>query len=1491
LTSKYDAYRQKYSSKFNEYAERYVGGAAAPPVSVQPISGGSKYDVARQRIATGAAERETLQGLAQGVDILSDFFGSAIKKGVANAIDRTKQAVQERKLREAEEAKSRATQTPAVKHSPLSKAIASTSDFIADLIPVHVPGGRKMDKTIGEQIGAIGRRTQIPGTVGDLLAGFDLTASMGLSKVLADAFGMQDRTERAEDTTGGKIGQAIGYLNPGGGGLAYRAAGRLTAPLVRNASSIVQNAARGAAAGGILQGGIEAGEALSGQNDQPLGERAREIALAVGIGGAGDAAIQGIGRLLSNVGNRAAQQIVNRSLETTSVLDDVGRESSLVSASKRYLDDIDEQLANLNRNAPDYEQQRAALENDRRATVSFIRQHEPDFVDEVAVSVPPDIDSLVREYQQADEAIKELDERFGRKYGANQPMTPDDLRQYLALNEARSQAAQKIQNAVRIAEVPEGVKARAAAGTELTAAATSTPPTAALPAGTVRARVTPPAGNRSTGPTAAESKPKKTISRVQLIENIRKNLGVTIDTGRTGYSRDQVLGVYKTQPEVIRTGYAEDYDTIAHEIGHHFVKQYNLLEPRYEHELLNMMDTIGSHDYQSYPRSEWFEEGVAEYMRVYLTDPDRARELAPEFTAHLESVLPKKTKRGLANVQRDIRTWIEQGPYEQAKGLIDFDGGGSKDRKASWNRWYTTMIDDLNPIRLAEKALTGTVNIGSKSIYKMARLSRGVGEQAKMAITRGIFDSQGNKLSDGLRQIVRPLEDIGMSEKDFATYLAAVHARDLKGMEKIIPFSDEQINAVMQKWGNNPVVQKAQQQIVQYNNALLDLLVEAQILSGKAVAEMRRKYPNYVPFMRYFDDDAVAGFKNGGYGSSKGFANITNPVKRMSEEGSNRTIINPIESMVKNTFLTMNAAAKNKVGLRLADLAEIEGAGAWVEKVPGGSDPNQHIINVKINGENQAYKIRDPDLYNALLSLDTESTNSLVKFLGGVAGLLRSGATLTPEFMIRNSFRDVMSAIINSTKYGFNPMDFFKGFFHVVTKSDVYEKFVNSGGAMSTMMALDRDANREAMEAIFRQSLKDKALNVVTSPGELAKFLSGYTPLKATVGVLRKGSEISELATKVGAFNKVLRKTGDLEEAAYTARDLMDFNRVGSAIRQANRAIAFLNATLQGTDKMVRAFKDNPASFLTRAFVTLVLPATTVYFWNRHNLSDDERAVYDNIPQYQKDNFFVLGIPGTGEFVRIPKPFEAGMLFATSTERMLEWLRENDPEAWEGYGRAVAESMTPPVLFTALTPLLEATTNHSFFRNAPVVPLGEQNREKKDQYGIYTSELAKEIGQFMDRIGLGETNAASPRIIDNTIRGYTAGLGQYAVDLIDEGIKAVRGDDGPAQPAKKWTEDPFFRSFFVSTAGGGQIRDDFYKEWDRLNKERTSAEFNETDFEREDEYKAMKPYKREIDKLQKEYKKIRDSKTLTAEQKRSQMDELDAKMNAAAAAALEKVGR
>ncbi|WP_167686398.1 hypothetical protein, partial [Paenibacillus polymyxa] len=71
----------------------------------------------------------------------------------------------------------------------------------------------------------------------------------------------------------------------------------------------------------------------------------------------------------------------------------------------------------------------------------------------------------------------------------------------------------------------------------------------------------------------------------------------------------------------------------------------------------------------------------------------------------------------------------------------------------------------------------------------------------------------------------------------------------------------------------------------------------------------------------------------------------------------------------------------------------------------------KNVINVKENGESVKYEV-EPEVYRALMNLDKESGNMLMNILSKPASLLRAGATLTPEFSLRNPMRDILQAYV-----------------------------------------------------------------------------------------------------------------------------------------------------------------------------------------------------------------------------------------------------------------------------------------------------------------------------------------------------------------------------------------------------------------------------------------------------------------------------------------------
>ncbi|OUB10739.1 4'-phosphopantetheinyl transferase, partial [Bacillus thuringiensis serovar yunnanensis] len=694
----------------------------------------------------------------------------------------------------------------------------------------------------------------------------------------------------------------------------------------------------------------------------------------------------------------------------------------------------------------------------------------------------------------------------------------------------------------------------------------------------------------------------RTITQKQLMDSFRNNLGITLRTGRMGVEDESVTGIYKTSPEVIRTRDYGDLETLAHETGHHLDKQFGLNDPKFDDELMK----LGSHTSgQNYTPEQIRQEGMAEFMRRYLLNPAMAEQEAPEFMKHFQNAIPKDVQKGLQKVQEDTQIWANQGDEARFRGKMNVNEKPSglervkqvlQKLPSSKEELYTDGMDRLYPISKAEKEiLGGKLADASVSPYKKARLAAGTPKKAQMKVEefRNIFG------------------DSKVDMADIRDYVTAIHARDLEQQGIKTGFTPEEIEKTITKF-DKPEIQEAHQKIKSYNDSLLDMLVEGNMLSKDAVAAMREKHPNYMPFNRYFDEEGVGE----GFGGGKGFVDVTNPVKRI--EGSSRNVIDPFESIVKNTFQSMQAIERNKVGLALADLAEKEGAGKWIEKLAGDgkeSVAKENIVTVFRNGEKQQYQLA-PELYRAVKAMDKEVTNKFILAASKPSDWLRAGATLTPEFALRNPIRDQFASYVVSDT-GYNPFDFVKGLKEVGKKkfgkgSEVYDDWVNQGGAYGGYLSADRDLLKEQLSGLEKQeSGLPKAIQAITAPVNPKNWLKALQTI----------SEVSEEATKVGAYNKGLKKGLTPEEAAYQARDLMDFNRMGNSMQSANRIFTFLNANVQGKDKLIRTMKEHPIRTSAR-IAGATLPPSALALASYANANDKQKEMMDNIPQQEKDTYW-----------------------------------------------------------------------------------------------------------------------------------------------------------------------------------------------------------------------------------------------------------------------------
>ena len=256
--------------------------------------------------------------------------------------------------------------------------------------------------------------------------------------------------------------------------------------------------------------------------------------------------------------------------------------------------------------------------------------------------------------------------------------------------------------------------------------------------------------------------------------------------------------------------------------------------------------------------------------------------------------------------------------------------------------------------------------------------------------------------------------------------------------------------ATFKRLVSNEKFVKVSREIYKYQDRLLGMLVDEGMLSKEAYYTMKHKYPHYVPFFRDLSDVGMQSFLSGG----KGFISVSSPIKRL--KGSTRDIIDPLESIVKNTFQFFNAVERNHVGRTFAKLANKDGVGRIVEQVEGTARTTDNTFHVWEKGKKITYETT-PELIDAMRMLDKEQSNMIMTVLSYPASWLRAGATLSPEFILRNPVRDMVGASIFS-KHGFIPIvDTFKGLSLFLKKGDLYWEYVKSGAAHAAMVSLDRD--------------------------------------------------------------------------------------------------------------------------------------------------------------------------------------------------------------------------------------------------------------------------------------------------------------------------------------------------------------------------------------------------------------------------------------------------
>ena len=752
---------------------------------------------------------------------------------------------------------------------------------------------------------------------------------------------------------------------------------------------------------------------------------------------------------------------------------------------------------------------------------------------------------------------------------------------------------------------------------------------------------------------------------------------------------------------------------------------------------------------------------------------------------------------------------------------------------------YRNYVDELNPLKkLLDETASSAELAKTVNPYEVFRLLPGSWGKVDSFLSYKRFNMttlrfEGKSLTD----IINPVRgDI----TKFRAYYASRQVVDLEKAGIKTGFDVTKAKTVVKAFDKN--FKKTADELVGYNNSVLRTLLDSGIVSRQEYLRMVKFHKRYAPMWRMVPDQDVVFSRTAKEAMRQRLQGRegTKPLRRL--KGSPADIADPLESVIRNTYLYIRAADRNMAMRSLTDFAkQNENFGKLFRRVkrvdeapivvsdsklakalerqnispstlralsPSGFNPKPNTIAVWENGQRIMYETH-PDIVRVVKAMDKAEVSSIVRMLSVPSRLLRAGATLSPEFIARNPIRDQLSAFIFS-KYGYIPVvDFMRGIGHVMKRDKLYWQWKLSGGEHSMLVSLDRVALQ-----------KDLTRALQKYGGLETELLRGWNIVNP-VEALRLLSVAAEKGTRLGEFAKAVKKVGDtktaLQKAAFASREVsLDFARMGAKSRAINMMIAFWNAQVQGLDKLGRRFKEAPGATTARIAASVTLPSVILAAVN----AQDGR--WDEIPTWQKDLFWIVptGFVSKDEWkrmsagqkakfnkdntiYRIPKPFELGVVFGSGPERLVEYIINQDPSVGPEFVRNLAQATSPGYLPTAALPIVEIWANKSFHTGATLVPRGQQQILSAHQQKFGTTDAAKELSKLIATIS-GDETAPSPIHVDHLVRSWTGGLGYYALTAADSLLQLAGVTPRIPEPTprnlEKW---PLVRAFVLKYPTGG----------------------------------------------------------------------------------------
>lgn len=724
--------------------------------------------------------------------------------------------------------------------------------------------------------------------------------------------------------------------------------------------------------------------------------------------------------------------------------------------------------------------------------------------------------------------------------------------------------------------------------------------------------------------------------------------------------------------------------------------------------------------------------------------------------------------------------------------------------------FYKDYIDKLDPINQVQKITektTGPIEAKDNG-YILSRMANDAPAKVKHVFEKGTLDFESLAVNGkGFTEIIEPVKS---DLQAFKSYIVSKRSMEIEARGIKSGIDQESANTVV-KAGDAKYASIAKE-LVEFQNRNLEYLNRSGRISKDSYEAMVEAGENYIPFKRIVDPSDPGAFSK---------ASVLKELK-----GSELKIQDPFMSMLENSQVIFEMAEKNRATRAIVDSAFKVKDQTLLEKVDAANNRKLRANEFEVyrDGKREIYKA-EKNVAEAIKSLDGDvaATNVFMKLAKSISTVKKLGIALTPDFIARNFFRDQITRGVFTKGETAGFVDIVKAIGDRFQKNDTYYNWLKSGGAQGTFLEF---GNKYLNENIFKlekeTGFRETAFNVVKKP----------------LDFMRLAGELVEQGTRLAEFKAVTKgatQGSKIFEGGFASREVtIDFSRMGAKLSAYNSITAFMNVSIQGLDRTVRALKEDPKGVAIKAAAYITTPSILLWWANK----DDQRV--QDLPRWQKDMFWIIPTdnwqtaqPGEAEnlpdylirknssggieinkgtIYRLPKPQELGILFGSIPERMLEQFFTDNPRAFKDFEETVQNLITPSFVPDAVSPAIEQYFNKSLFTGGPIIPGHLEGLLPEAQYTEYTSETSKELSKMMVALvpPMNKPGSlASPPVLDNYIRSWGGSLGQYAIQLADKALTKSGLVPDPVKPDATLSDIPFVKSFVVRypSAGAQSIMD------------------------------------------------------------------------------------